>query len=81
MAKIGDCFRVGDSGIVHRIADIRNGFTPADTECDDYYATCGETGQSWSGMGVPVTQIWKEIPENEHLCSTCFPPKREEEQD
>ncbi len=82
MANVGNVFYSSDGGApVHLIVSVRNGFTPADCECEDYTALCGATAQSWWMAGVPKTVVLEsaaQVPKDRQLCPKCFPPKNED---
>lgn len=64
------------SPVVHRIACIGKGETPADSECEKYRSACGVSGQSWAmpAQGIKATSTHAfRYPEGKILCPTCFP--------
>ena len=64
------------SPVVHRIACIGKGETPADSECEKYRSACGVSGQSWTmpAQGIKATSTHAfRYPEGKILCPTCFP--------
>lgn len=64
------------SPVVHRIACIKKGETPADSKCEEYKAACGFSGQSWEmpAQGIKATSTHAfHYPEGKTLCPTCFP--------
>jgi len=78
LAEIGNVFWIeGNNTVVHLIAKVWSGYTPADTECEEYSADCGASGQSWwsSDMGVRQTLTAKNPPDGLPLCVVCFPNK------
>lgn len=74
-AKEGFVFWRGEDGDTHRISAVRVGTTPADSECEDYEAPCGATGQSWfsAAMCIPETFVARERPPGRLYCPFCFP--------
>jgi hypothetical protein len=64
------------SPVVHIIACIEKGETPADSKCEEYKAACGVSGQSWAmpAQGIKATSTHAfRYPEGKTLCPTCFP--------
>lgn len=76
--KEGFVFWRGEDGEVHLISVVRVGQTPADSECEDYEAPCGATGQSWYSPAhcIPQTFVARERPLDRRYCWTCFPRVR-----
>lgn len=80
LAIIGDAFWFEEGNyatvnLAHRINRIRDGYTPADTECEEYAALCQASGQSWYSlpMGIPQTHTASKPPAGIPLCPICFP--------
>lgn len=74
-AKEGSAFWRGMDGEVHRISAVSAGMTPADSECEEYEAPCGATGQSWfsSAMCIPETFVARDRPPGRPYCRVCYP--------
>jgi len=82
--RVGDVFWAGMPTksepviTVHKIARVLSALTPADTECEEYVAVCGRTGQSWCSPSMGIPETWtaenaNSRPAGAALCSTCFP--------
>jgi hypothetical protein len=75
MHKPGEIFVA--QGEAHILSGIGLGFTPADSECEEYVATCGVESQSWSmpSQGVGMAEfVTKEEAQKGRIekCRTCF---------
>lgn len=81
MHKPGDFFIA--TGEVHILSSVSHGFTPADSECEEYVARCGVESQSWSMPSQGVG--WAEfVPSLEDVdargakkCMKCFEAKND----
>ena len=77
MHKLGDFFI--SYGKVHVLARVRHGFTPADSECEDYWAICGIESQSWSmpSQGIKGAEFINSLENGEKegakRCEICLP--------
>lgn len=76
MQKKGDLFIA--RGLIHVLDSVGTGFTPADSECEEYTAVCGLESQSWS---MPAQGIYGAdfipsltVPEARSFtkCQKCF---------
>jgi hypothetical protein len=80
MHRPGELF-IGADGYTHQLKSVWPGFTPADSECEDYQAVCGYESQSWSGMGVFGAQFVLNLKEallkNARICPECLPGAEE----
>jgi len=66
------------SGEIHVLAQVGTGFTPADTECEEYEAVCGTESQSWSmpAQNIPGAEFIASLKDGKEKgakkCLGCF---------
>ena len=68
---------IGQQLTAHKDQITKMGFTPADTECEEYIAVCGHSAQSWFSphMGIPQTFFGTTDSAKKAgavLCNKCF---------
>jgi hypothetical protein len=81
MHRRGEFFVIGERGReIHILRLVKAGYTPADSECEDYFAVCGLESQSWSmpagGIEGAVFLNGEELfTRHLYLCEGCFSPQ------